>query len=226
MSRSTRAPGSRSICAPSSGVKVCTGERLPASSPRNTRSDGARHRDGLGRVVGEVAAGVAVGVRQRHPQLDAVQDRRRGGGDLRMADARARPSSGSASPGRTNACTPALSRCSISPSNSQLTVCSPVCGCGGTSMPVPSRDVVRAVVVGEAPRADQRPLPLRQGASHPDGARPAQRDFPGMQHTGECRCRASHFGRRGIGVAHRLTVALRPSAEAAFNSARSGQAEH
>ena len=39
------------------------------------------------------------------------------------------------SPGRTIACTPLLSRCSISPANSQLTVCRPVCGCGGTSIP-------------------------------------------------------------------------------------------
>ena len=31
------------------------------------------------------------------------------------------------SPGRTMACEPTLSRCSISPSNSQLTVCNPVC---------------------------------------------------------------------------------------------------
>ena len=62
------------------------------------------------------------------------------------------------SPGRTMACTPALSRCSISPLNSQLTVCSPVCGCGGTSMPGARADVVRTVVVGEAPRTDQRAL--------------------------------------------------------------------
>ena len=39
------------------------------------------------------------------------------------------------SPGRTIAWWPAESRCSTSPANSQLTVCSPVCGCGGTTMP-------------------------------------------------------------------------------------------
>ena len=38
-------------------------------------------------------------------------------------------------PGRTIAWWPALSRCSTSPVNSQLTVWSPVCGCGGTSIP-------------------------------------------------------------------------------------------
>lgn len=39
------------------------------------------------------------------------------------------------SPGRTIAWLPALSRCSTSPVNSQLTVCSPVCGCGATTIP-------------------------------------------------------------------------------------------
>ena len=39
------------------------------------------------------------------------------------------------SPGRTIAWWPAESRCSISPVKSQLTVCSPVCGCGATDMP-------------------------------------------------------------------------------------------
>ena len=39
------------------------------------------------------------------------------------------------SPGRTIAWCPAESRCSISPVNSQLTVCRPVCGCGGTTIP-------------------------------------------------------------------------------------------
>ena len=51
---------------------------------------GAGHSNGLGRIVGEVAAGVAVGTGQRHPQLNPVQDRRRGGRDLRVADAHAR----------------------------------------------------------------------------------------------------------------------------------------
>ena len=34
----TRAPGSMSSWAPSSGVKVCTGDRLPASCPRKIRA--------------------------------------------------------------------------------------------------------------------------------------------------------------------------------------------
>mgnify|MGYP002683097421 CR=1 FL=1 len=40
-------------------------------------------------------------------------------------------------PGWMGAKVPTLSRWSISPAKSQLTVCSPVCGCGGTSMPAP-----------------------------------------------------------------------------------------
>src|SRR6476469_10066327 len=70
-------------------------------------------------------------------------------------------------------------------------------------------DVVRPVVVGEAPRADQGPLAPRQGAAHADGARTAERDFSRMQDAAECRCCASHFGGRGIGIAHLVTLALR-----------------
>ena len=38
-------------------------------------------------------------------------------------------------PGVTIAWVPRLSRCSTSPSTSQLTVCKPVWGCAGTCMP-------------------------------------------------------------------------------------------
>lgn len=39
------------------------------------------------------------------------------------------------SPGRTVCRLPRLSRCRTSPECSQLTVCNPMCGCGGTCMP-------------------------------------------------------------------------------------------
>ena len=91
------------------------------------------------------------------------------------------------SPGRTIACTPALSRCSTSPLNSQLTVCNPVWGCGGTSIPVPPRTSCGTVVVGEAPRPDQRAFALRQCAPHPYRPRPAERHLSRMQHAGEWR---------------------------------------
>jgi len=41
------------------------------------------------------------------------------------------------SPGRISCSVPRLSRCSTRPWNSQLTVCKPMCGCGGTCMPGP-----------------------------------------------------------------------------------------
>src|SRR5882724_9765653 len=73
--------------------------------------------------------------------------------------------------------------------------------------PLAATHVVGAVVVGETPRPDQRPLPLRQRASHPNRPRPAQRHLSRMQHTGEWRSHTGDFGRRGVGVAHWITVA-------------------
>ena len=70
------------------------------------------------------------------------------------------------SPGRTIAWEPRLSRCSTSPSSSQLTVCRPVCGCAQTCMPAEPLDVLRSVMVKEAPGADHPDLPVRQGPCH------------------------------------------------------------
>ncbi len=74
------------------------------------------------------------------------------------------------SPGRTTACTPALSRCSTCPAEQPTHRLQ-----AGVRM---RRDVhprgYRAVVVDEAPGPDQRALPLRQGALHADRPGPAQ----------------------------------------------------
>ena len=44
-------------------------------------------------------------------------------------------------PGRMSCSLPRLSLCSTVPAMSQVTVCSPICGCGGTCMPAtPSTD--------------------------------------------------------------------------------------
>jgi hypothetical protein len=83
------------------------------------------------------------------------------------------------SPGRIRAWTSAPSRCSASPLNNQLTVCSPVCGWGGGVHGGQAAQIVRAVVVGEAPRVDQRPVPLGKCAPDPDSPRPAQRTSRG-----------------------------------------------
>ena len=70
------------------------------------------------------------------------------------------------SPGRTIAWVPRLSRCSTSPSSSQLTVCSPVCGMRPDLHPGAVAEVLRAVVVEEAPGADHPDLPVRQRPHH------------------------------------------------------------
>ena len=45
-------------------------------------------------------------------------------------------------PGRIICSLPRLSRCSTFPASSQVTVCSPMCGCGGTCIPAtPSTDI-------------------------------------------------------------------------------------
>ena len=55
-------------------MNVCTGERVPASSPRNTRATAPGSEIGVGHIVSEVAVGVAIGIGQRDPQLHAVQN--------------------------------------------------------------------------------------------------------------------------------------------------------
>ena len=78
---------------------------------------------------------VAVAVGQGGPQLDAVQDRRAVVGLCSEWEMPWPAVIRLSWPGRTSCTLPTLSRCSTSPSTSQLTVCSPVCGCGGTCMP-------------------------------------------------------------------------------------------
>ena len=57
---------------------------------------------------------------------------------------------------------PRLSLCSTLPAISQVTVCSPMCGCGGTRIPAHAVHRHRPVVVDEAPRAGAPALPERQ----------------------------------------------------------------
>ncbi len=82
----------------------------------------------------EVPFGVPVLLRQRNPQLDAVDD-----GRARVETSEWAmpypPVMRLISPGRTKAWVPSVSRCSTSPLNSQVTVCRPVCGCGASAMP-------------------------------------------------------------------------------------------
>ena len=79
------------------------------------------------------------------------------------------------SPGRTIACEPTLSRCSISPSNSQLTVCRPVCGCGAP----PSRRSPRR----PAARSDRRNT-RRRSTTATSAARSGARSSPAVRRAG------------------------------------------
>ena len=134
-SRRQLGAGLEQISAPSSGVYVVTGEVSPSSEPRNTRASPALARHRLGAWWAKPGSTCRDAVGQRHPQLGTVQGRWSPAVETsewlipRPAVIRL------TSPGRTIAWWPALSRCSISPVKSQLTVCSPVCGCGGTPMP-------------------------------------------------------------------------------------------
>src|SRR3954466_16096602 len=65
-------------------------------------------------------------------------------------------------PGRIDWSLPRLSRCTISPSTSQVTVCRPGCGCGRDLHAGASADVLGAEVVDEAPGVDHPALSLRQ----------------------------------------------------------------
>ena len=158
-----------------------TGERRPSSVPRNTRASNPGRATGSGAWwanAGRRRAARASGSATHSwaPCSTVVA----AGRDLRVADPRARRVIRLSSPGRTTAWWPALSRCSISPVKSQLTVCSPVWGCGATAMPPVPRaaDRVGAVVVDEAPRPDQGALPRREGygaRSSPAARRAARR---------------------------------------------------
>ena len=79
------------------------------------------------------------------------------------------------SPGRTRAWWPAESRCSISPANSQLTVCRAGVGVRRDDHAAGLVDLVGSVVVGEAPRADQGALALREGTAHAHRPEAAER---------------------------------------------------
>lgn len=132
--RLTSAPGRRTSSAPSSGVKVRTGEADPAREPRKTLISAPRRSTGAGawcwksRGASRWASGRAT--QSWTPCRTVVS-----GVETSVWAMPCPPVIRLSSPGRTKAWLPRLSRCSISPVNSQLTVCRPMWGCGATSMP-------------------------------------------------------------------------------------------
>ena len=111
-----------------SSAKPC---RRPAELAVTSRPSTAR-RPRAGRRGARRPAPCAARVGQRHPQLHAVERPVTPSVESRRGRCPGRPSSGSARPGRTSCSLPRLSWWSTSPSSSQVTVCRPVCGCGGT----------------------------------------------------------------------------------------------
>jgi hypothetical protein len=135
--------------------------------------------------VFEATAGVAVGIRQRRPQLHTVQHGRRAaldcGRHLRVTDSGARCHQIELT--RTHDCVDARAIAVLYLAAEQPAdgLQSGV-GMRGDVHPGGTPNVVWAVVVGKAPSADQRPLSLRKCAPDLDRPRAAQRDFPWPQH--------------------------------------------
>ena len=113
---------------------VGTGEVCPSSEPRNTRASQPSPRTGSGAwwsnpgSTWRDASGSATQSwapwRTSVPGVDTSEWLMPRPAVIRLT-----------SPGRTIAWFPALSVCSTSPVNNQLTVCSPVCGWGATDIP-------------------------------------------------------------------------------------------
>ena len=121
---------------------------------------------GCGHVMREVATGVAVGIRQRHPQLHTVQDGGGCGGHLGVTDARARGHEVQLAGPHHRVHPGAVAMFHLAAEQ-------PTDGLqSGVRMrrhvhPGAASDVVRTVVIGEAPRPDQRPLALRAACVAP-----------------------------------------------------------
>ena len=127
-------PAARTISAPSSGVYVVTGDVWPSSEPRKTRAAQPAPLSSGGTWwanPGPTSRASSGSATQSWTPCSSVVSGVETSEWLMPWPAVIRLTS----PGRTIAWLPALSRCSISPLNSQLTVCSPVCGCGATLMP-------------------------------------------------------------------------------------------
>ena len=179
--RCRSAPASRSRSAPTSG-----GERPPRRPFAGELAEDQRHpraglgQDGQGVVVLPPRRGTAVGVGQRHPQLHAVQQVRvRHRGVLGVRDAR--PGGHQSESARLHqlvaAETVAVVDRALEQPADRLQPDVRVrrhlhARCG--------RDIVRPVVVDEAPRPDQAPPEVRQQPAHLGG--PAQRDRLALLH--------------------------------------------
>ncbi|CAH0327731.1 hypothetical protein SRABI128_06406 [Microbacterium sp. Bi128] len=167
--------------------------------------------DRLRTVVLKSGRHVACRVRQRHPQLRAVQDGGVRGGKFRMADAAA---------GGHEVHFTGPHRCVEA---GRIPVFDFACEQPADGLKPGVRvardfhaagiaDLVRAVVVQEAPRPDEAALALRKGAPHIHRAGAAQRDLPRNQEfdagAGPVRFAKDFLG-RDFGIAHDDSLASR-----------------
>jgi hypothetical protein len=131
--------------------------------------------------MGKVAPGVAIGIRQRHPELHAVQNVVRLDRHFGVANTPARRHQiqlAGTDRGMDAGAVAMLHSPTEQPTHGLQS---------GVWM---RRDVHArghgAVVVDEAPRTNQRALSLRKRALHPERPRPAQRNLSRMQHLDPC----------------------------------------
>ena len=177
---------------------------LAGEGAEEDREGGAVESRGGRLVVLESLGGVAMRVGQGDPELGAVQDGRAGGGDLGVGDAEAaghQVDLAGADDGVRAEAVAVLDLAGEQPADGLQ----PGVRVGRDVHAAGAGDVVRAVVVGEAPGADQRALALREGAPHGHRARAAEGDVAGFEdlHAGGGRRRgADGLLRLGLDIAH------------------------
>ena len=201
------APASSSSSAPSNGVAVATGDTSPSNEPRNTRAAQPSPETGAGCVVREARVAVPRVIGQRHPQLDAVQHGRAGQGHLGVADA---------APGGHQVQLAGTDRRVVPVAVAVLDLAGEEPAHGlqpGVRVrrdrhPAGVRDGIGPVVVGEAPGADQRPLPRGQGAPDLHGPQATEGHHPRGDHLdpGRASRLADDLGGVAFGVAHGSSV--------------------
>ena len=175
-------PTTRSSCAPTSGLNgdAPTSEH---SGPRRVDPHEHAHRRQQPESLDLVANGSARraepmprSIRAGNPQLNPVQVVVARGRDFRVADAATGSHEVRVRPVVRRRAIPTLSRCSISPANSQLTVCKSGVRMRWNAHPArrPSH-VLGAVMIDETPAADGRALALREGSANVHRAGTAER---------------------------------------------------
>ena len=163
---------------------------------------GTASRDG--RVVREGGSAVARGGGQHHPQLDPVQRPGVRGGDLGVADAVAGGHQVQLAGAHHRVRAETVAVIDL-PGEQPAHRLQPGVRVRRHAHAPGRRDVVRPVVVDEAPGPDQGAAALRQRPAYPHRSRPAERDVAGLHHLDAHRggSAAGHLAGVLLHVAHR-----------------------